>query len=163
MQAGEGTNHENSGSETLPETWESDLRVDLFDLLSSASVRLSLVQNGDHGVSWVRNNGAENTSNVTRHEGDHKLGGLAVLTLWLGEDLGVEGLDDLLESNELHNGVWDLSAPEWGKTLEETVSSLSGLNLSETLDGAGWEGSLSGCLHFNLQLKSEKQRVNNHY
>ena len=78
LEAGKGTNHENSGSKTLPETVEADLSVDLLDLSSSWLVGSSLVEDGDHGISWVRNDGAENTSDVTGHEGDTQLSSLTV-------------------------------------------------------------------------------------
>ena len=119
---------------------------------SSGGGGLSLVKDGDHGVGWMGNEGAENTSNVTGHEGNHELGTLGVFGLWLGEDLTVEGLDDLLEGDELDNGVWNLSAPEWNDSLVETVHTLIGFDLVETLDGIGWESSLRGGLHLNLQL-----------
>ena len=34
LKAGEGTDHEDSGTETLPESGETDLSIDLLDLLS---------------------------------------------------------------------------------------------------------------------------------
>lgn len=73
METGEGTNHDDSSTETVPETLESDFAVDFFNLLTSRCVRFSLVQDRDHGVSGVRNNSAEDTSPVTREEGNHKL------------------------------------------------------------------------------------------
>ena len=100
----------------------------------------------------MRNDGAENTSDVTGHEGNGKLSSLGVRGFVGGEDVLVEHLDDLLEGDELDNGVWDLSAPEWGKTLEETVHTLSGVNLVETLDGASWEGTFFRGLHFDFEL-----------
>lgn len=139
MHTGEGTNHEDSGSETLPESFESNISVNLLDLGHGSGAGLSLVQDGDHGIGWVRDEGAENTGNVTRHEGDHELGSLAVLGLWLGEDIGVELGDDLLERNELDNGIWNLSSPQWGETFVESVVTLGGLNLSESGHGGGWE------------------------
>ena len=144
LEASKGTNHEDSGTKTLPESVETNVGVDLSDGSTL------LVHDGDHGVSWMRNNGAEDTGNVTRHEGDHELGGLAVLALWLGEDVAIEVLDDLLEGDELDNGVWDLSSPEWLDTLVE-LSTLS-LHLSEASDGVSWELSWIRGLHFDLQL-----------
>ena len=153
LKAGKSTNHENSGTKTLPETIEADLSVDLLDLSTSRlGGSTSLVEDGDHGISWVRDDGAENTSDVTRHEGNGKLSTLRVRGFVGGENVLVERLDDLLEGDELDNGVWDLSAPEWGKSLEETVSTLSGINLLETLDGASWEGTFFRGLHFDFEL-----------
>jgi hypothetical protein len=78
LEASKGTNHEDSGTETLPESVESNLSVDLLDLGHSGTTSGSLVEDGDHGVSWMGNNGAENTGNVTRHESNHELGTLGV-------------------------------------------------------------------------------------
>ena len=152
LEASKGTNHEDSGTETLPESTESDLFKDLLDLGHSGTTSSSLVEDGDHGVSWMGNNGAENTGNVTRHESDHQLGALGVGALWLGEYFFVEFSDNLLESDELHNGVWNLSSPKWLKTLVESRGTLGGLNLLVTGKGGSWELTLVGSLHLNLQL-----------
>ena len=159
LEASKGTNHEDSGTETLPESTESDLSIDLLDLGHSGTTSSSLVEDGDHGVSWMGNNGAEHTSNVTGHESDHELGALGVGALWLGEYGRVEFSDNLLESDELDNGVWNLSSPEWGKTLVETVVTLGSLNLSESSHSGGWEFTLGGGLHLNLQLYFKKVRL----
>lgn len=53
--------------------------------------------------------GADDTGEVTRREGDTELRALAVLRLGLGEDVRVEQRDDLLEEEELGHGVRDLS------------------------------------------------------
>jgi hypothetical protein len=66
LEAGKGTNHEDSCSKTLPESSETDLTVDLGDLGTSGLVGSSpLVKDGDHGISGMGDDGAENTSNVT--------------------------------------------------------------------------------------------------
>ena len=72
LEASKGTNHEDSGTETLPESTESDLFKDLLDLGHSGTTSSSLVEDGDHDVSWMENNGAENIRNVTRHESDYE-------------------------------------------------------------------------------------------
>ena len=76
LETGEGTNHDDSCTETVPETLETDFTVDFLNLLASWSIAVSLVEDGDHGVSGVRHNSAEDTSPVTRQEGDHELGAL---------------------------------------------------------------------------------------
>lgn len=116
LEAGEGTDHEDTGAETLPEAVHADSTVDLSDALAS------LVHDGDTGVGGVGNDGAEDTSAVSGHEGDHHLGALAVLVLRLGEDVGVEHGDELLEGHELDNGVGDLSGPERLDALKEGVT-----------------------------------------
>jgi len=128
LHAGEGTNHENSCSETLPETIESNVLVDFSSTLSS------LIHNGDHGISWVRNDSAEYTCRVTRGEGNSKLGGFAVFILWLSEDVGVEKLYEFLKGNELDDGIWDLSEPKWLNTSVETVESFGRVDKIESFD-----------------------------
>jgi len=83
LEASKGTNHEDSGTETLPESTESDLFKDLLDLGHSGTTSSSLVEDGDHDVSWMENNGAENIRYVTRHESDYELGALGVGALWM--------------------------------------------------------------------------------
>ena len=157
MQAGKGTNHEDSCSKTLPESGETDVGVDLGDLGAGGLGGSSpLVEDGDHGISWMGDDGAENTSNVTRHEGNSELGTLTVAGLLLGEDVGVERLDDLFEGDELHNSVWHLSAPKWGQTFEETVGTFSGFQVGESCSGSFGELAWLGSLHFDLKLYSEE-------
>jgi len=108
----------------------------------------------------VRNNGAEDTSRVTRHEGDEELGALAVRVLRLGEDVSVEGLDEFLEGDELNNGVRNLSSPERLEASVETVGTLGAVDLVETLDAALGEGAGLGGLHTDLQgFPGAKQNI----
>jgi hypothetical protein len=106
LESGEGSHHEDSGTKSVPETLESDFLVDL------SHGATSLVDDGDHGVSGVRHNSAEDTSPVSGQESDHELGVLGVVRFSLGEDVGVHVLDSGLEGGELHNSVGDLSHPE---------------------------------------------------
>jgi len=79
LHAGKGTNHENSGSDTFPETVETDFIIDFLNLSSSSGIRCtSLVKDGNHSIGWVGNNGLVHIGNVTGHEGDHELGALGV-------------------------------------------------------------------------------------
>jgi len=59
--------------------------------------------------------------------------------------------NDLLEGDELDDGVWDLSSPEWLKTLVESVDTLSLVDGVQTLDGAGGESTWLSGLHFNFK------------
>ena len=153
LHAGKGTNHENSGSDTFPETVETDFSIDFFNLGSSSGLGFaSLVEDGNHSVGWVGNDGAEDTSNVTGHEGNHELGALGVRALLLGEQVGVESLDDSLEGDELDDGVWNLSSPEWLKTLVESIDTFSLVDLIQTFDSAGSESTWFGGLHFYFKL-----------
>jgi len=144
LETGEGTNHEDTGAETCPEAGEADSAVNL------AGGATLLVHDGDHGVSGVRHNSAENTSPVAGHEGNHKLEVLGVALTGGGENVGVEETDGSLESNELHDGVGDLSAPEGLNTLVEAVPALSVHDLGPCLTEGGGEGTLVRSLHSNF-------------
>ena len=65
LETSEGTNHDNSCADTVPEALETDVLVDLGDLLADRSARGLLVQDGNHSVSGVGHNSAEDTSKVT--------------------------------------------------------------------------------------------------
>lgn len=109
LETSEGTDHKNSGKETSPETRETDLRVDVANTLTLVFRSVHL---GNHGISRVRDEGAEDTSQVTRHEGNGQLLSLRVFTSGSSEELGVEKFDDLFEGNELNDGIGDLSGPK---------------------------------------------------
>ena len=102
----------------------------------------------------MRNNSAENTSPVTSHEGNHKLEVLGVRITGGGENVSVEVTDGLLESNELNDGVWDLSAPKGLDTLVHTSPSLVVHNLGPCLTEGLGESTSIRSLHSNLGLKS---------
>jgi len=151
LETSEGTNHDDTGAKTVPESLEPDLGVDLTDLLASWLVALTLVEDRDHSVSGVRHDSAEDTGPVSGEEGDHELGALGVRALWGGEDVGVESLHGVLESAELDHGVWDLSEPEWSESLVETVPALLVHDGRPSLAGGGWEGTLVSSLHSNFE------------
>jgi hypothetical protein len=50
LETSEGTNHEDSGTESSPESSHSDLSINLFDVLSEGGVRLDIVQFGDPSI-----------------------------------------------------------------------------------------------------------------
>lgn len=133
LETSEGTDHDDSGSNTVPETLETDVSVDLTNLLTDGCVGGLLVKDGNHSVRGVRDDSACDTSQVTRCKHDGELSGLRVGLLGLGEDVSVEGADDVLEGTKLHHGVGDLSHPQGTKTLVETVPALVGLDGVETL------------------------------
>ena len=146
LETSERTDHEDSGTETLPETLEADIGV---DLASSATL---LVHDGDHRVSGVRDDGAEDTSKVTGHEGDHELCRLGVGALGGGEDVLVECLHSVLEGAELDHGVGDLAGPERLETSVEAIPALSVHDPWPSLAGGLGESALVGSLHADLQL-----------
>ena len=56
----------------------------------------------------MRDDGADNTSEVSGSEGDTELSSLAIRFLGLSEDAGIEELHDLLEEEELGHGIGNL-------------------------------------------------------
>lgn len=164
LETSEGTNHDDSGAEASPESLEADFRVDLADVLRHGSLSLDGVELGDHGISGVRNDGAEDTSQVTRQEGDSELLSLGVFSSGLGEDVGVEGFDDLFESDELHNGVGDLSSPKGSQTLVKSTSAFSSGHLVVSLEERGGESARLGGLHSDLDsFEGAQEDVSNDF
>lgn len=120
----EGTDHNDSCEEARPESRESDLSVDFAHLFAEASTFLSLtVEFAHHGISWVRDDGAEDTSEVSWEECDTELGSLGVILFSLREVVSIEVGNEPFEGDELDDGVWNLSTPKWTKTLIESVGS----------------------------------------
>jgi len=144
LEAGKSTNHENSCSKTFPESVESNIGIDF------ASALTSLVHDRNHGIGWVRNDGAEHTSSVTGGESDHHLSSLAIGVLWSGENVSVESRDDFLESDELDNCVWNLSHPEWFDTSVEAIHTLILVDSLECCNTTLGECSWFRCLHSNF-------------
>ena len=65
LEGGQGTDHEDTGTESGPESTESDLRVDRADRGLGLSGLEGSVQLGDHSVGGVRDDSAEDSGNVT--------------------------------------------------------------------------------------------------
>ena len=97
-------------------TFESEL---LGNLDRAAS--WSLVQLRHDDVSRMRDDGAEDTSDVASGECDDQLFLLAALVSRFGDDVLVQRLECALEARELHHRVRNLSAPQWHKTFVETA------------------------------------------
>jgi len=152
LETGQSTDHDNSCSETSPESAESDLAVDLLHGIEVRSATLEGVKLGDHSISRLGDEGTENTSNITRSESDSELGGLAVFFLGLGANVFVDGFNGSFESDELHDGVGDLSGPKRTQTLVETVSSFFNFDLVEGFTEGGGESSNLGSLNSDLNL-----------
>ena len=103
-----------------PETREADVFVDPADSRARALAWLALrVELRDHHVGWVRNDGTEDTSDVTSREGNTSLSSLRVVGLLTGEAV-VHHFDDGLEGSEFHHGVRDLATPERVDALVES-------------------------------------------
>jgi len=146
LETSESTDHEDPDTKTLPEAIEADIVVD-----GSGGTTI-LVHDGDHGVSGVGDNSAEDTSEVTRHEGNRELGSLGVRVLGGGEDVSVESLDGVLEATELDHGVGDLTHPQRLDALVETSPALAVHDLGPALTSGLGEGTRVRSLHADLQL-----------
>jgi hypothetical protein len=148
LKGSQGTNHEDTHAKTTPDTNRSHFSEDLANRRTSGV----LVQLGDHRVGRVRDDGAEDTSNVTSGEGDTELFKLGALGSGLGDDVSVEGLDGSLESPELHHSVGDLSGPQRNQTLVETSDTFSLDDLTHTLSQGGGESAVSRVGGLNSDL-----------
>lgn len=138
LKTSQGTDHQDTSTQTSSaELLDANLGGDLAEGLTLV---LGLTDLGDQAVSRVGYNGADYTSDVTRSEGNTKLGGLAVGFLGGGEDVIIEHFHGLLEEVELSHGVRNLSAPQRHDTSEGEPS----------LSSPGLHGSNSGA-----QLKRE--------
>lgn len=127
LETGQGTNHENSGSETSPQSSHSDFSVNFLYIFTERGFRFNVIQfrhpklSKLHGIGGVGYDGAEDTGQITRGESDSKLGGFAVFALGFSENMLVEFLNNIFKSNKLNHSVGNLSAPERHETLEKSV------------------------------------------
>jgi len=149
LETGEGADHDNSGTDTVPQTLEADVSVDVSNLLSHRGVARLLVEDGDHGVSGLGHDSAENTGKVPGGKDDRELSSLRVGLLRVSENVAIECTHDVLESAELDHGVGHLAHPQGTKSLIETVPALVGLDGVEALKES-W--SEVGSLHSDLDL-----------
>ena len=116
MATGQGTDHEDSHWQPVPQSNKTNLLVDSGEGLADGLARSGVVINlRDQDIGWVRGSGTEDTGNVTTEEGDTGLLHLGVLLLRLGQTC-VDHLDNLLVGSELHHGVRDLSEPQRNQT-----------------------------------------------
>lgn len=148
LEGSQGTDHEDTHAKTTPDANRSELLKDLTDRRTSGV----LVQLGDHRVGRVRDDGAEDTSDVTSGEGDTELFKLGALASRLGNDVSVEGLDGSLEGPELHHSVRDLSGPQRNQTLVETSDTFGLDDLSHTSSQGGGESAVSRVGGLNSDL-----------
>ena len=96
----------------------------------------------------MRNDGAEDTGDVTSGKSDHQLLGFAAVGSGLGNNVGVNGLDSLFEAGEFHHCVWNLSHPKWLEAFDEGSVAFFSLHLWET--GSESRGVISS-LDSNLE------------
>ena len=119
---------------------------------------LGLVHVADNSVGRMRDDGAEDSSNVTSSEGDDQLLRLAALGARLRHHILVDGLHSPLETGKLHHGVGDLSAPERDERLVEAVESLLLENERSCCPESGGEGARRRGLHSHLQRERVERR-----
>lgn len=144
LETSEGTNHNNTDGETVPETTETNLGVDTANGLAGRLTGLLLSVNlGDHDISRVGDNGTEDTGNVTTEERDTSLGKERVLFLRLGK-LSVDKFNSLLERSKLNHGVRNLTGPKGRKTLVKSTETLGSSDLLVTIKNRGSEGGDRG-------------------
>ena len=100
------TNHEQTSRKTSEGTTEAELTSNLDETGDDALTRktLGLVDLGKHSVSGLGDNGSSETSHKTRSQVDTSLSGVGELRL---VEEGESSLRNLLESNELGDGVGD--------------------------------------------------------
>jgi hypothetical protein len=106
LTGGQGTDHEETGTDTGVGTTDTELLSDLDETAggSLAGSTLGLVDLGQHGVSGLGDDGGGETGDETGAQvvdGLHAVGGLALV------DNSVDSLVDLLEDDELGHGVGD--------------------------------------------------------
>lgn len=119
LKGSQGSDHDDSWTESSPESHEAEL----FDKTSDGSIRI-LVQLRDEGVRRMGDHGTEHSGDVSGDEGHCELLGLGALSTGLRDDVLVEHLDSLLEACELHHSVRDLARPQRRQTLEESLETL---------------------------------------
>jgi hypothetical protein len=130
LTGGQGTDHEETGTDTAVRATDTELLGDL-DQTASGSLTgstLGLVDLGQHGVGGLGDDGSGETGDETGAQvvdGLHAVGGLALV------DNSVDSLVDLLEDDELGHGVGDPDHMSATKKLE-TV----GKNILLEQDGA---------------------------
>lgn len=131
----ESTDHDHTSTETLRgKVAPPDLRRDLTNRL--ALVRL-LAHLRDQRIRGMRDDGTDDTSEVTRRERNTQLRRFRVAALRLGEDVLVEQVDNVFEEEELGHRVRDLAGPK----REERTEGESGLGFHEVhLRERGTEG-----------------------
>lgn len=144
LETSQGSDHDNTDGETVPETTEANLGVDTANGSTHGLTSLLLsIDLGYHDISRVRDNSAEDTSNVTTEERDTGLGKHRVVGLLARESL-VDLLDGLLKRGKLNHSVRNLTGPQRGETLVETSKALSGNNLLVAIENRRGERRNSG-------------------
>lgn len=107
LTGGQGTDHEETGTDTTVRALDTELLGDLDETAGGALTGSGngLVDLGKHGVGGLGNDGGGETGNETGTKVD---GGVhAGRGSGLVNEVGVDGLGDLLVDDELGHGVGD--------------------------------------------------------
>jgi hypothetical protein len=141
LTGGEGTDHEETGTNTGVRTTETKLLTDLDETRDSALTgeTLGLVDLGKHGVGGLRNNGGGETGNQTRAKVGNSLHTVGEVLL---RELAEDSLRDLLVDDELGHGVRDLLEENGSKSGVESTDTLVLDNLAEARDETAGVGGL---------------------
>jgi len=113
----EGSNHEETNTDTGVGATETELLTDLHEAGDGALTgkTLGLVDLGEHSVGGLGNDGGSKTSNETGAKVDTSLSAVGESVL---VNLAVDSLGDLLEDDELGHGVGD---PKLGVALAHLI------------------------------------------
>lgn len=113
LKTSQSTNHDNSGSQSSPKSIKSNVFVNGFHIIHSGSFSFHVVQFRDHGVSWMRNDGTDDTGEVSWSESDTKLSEFRVFIFgFSGKNVIVKHFNCFLEKDEFDDGVGNLSGPK---------------------------------------------------
>merc|ERR1719420_67297 len=145
LQSSEGTNHDDSGTKTSPQSSKSK---SLNSITNTGS--LSLVEIRHKSVSGVGDNSAEDTSNVTSCKGDNQLFTFGAFSSWFWNYIGINSLNGSLKAGKLHHCVRNLSAPQRNNRFVKATRSLFLENSWEGSSQSCWEGSHWGGLNSDL-------------
>lgn len=149
LETGQGTNHDDTDRQTVPEARESNVLVDpAHGRAKCLALRAICIELADHDVGRVGDDSAEDTCQVTADKRHARLGSLAVVGLLPGE-AGVHHLDNGLEGGKLHHGVGNLSAPERVQALVEASPPFLSRDLADAVEGA-LVGGRDSALHADL-------------
>ena len=140
LTGGQGTNHEQSGTDTTVATTQSKLLGDLDQSAGGALTwkALCLVDLGKHSVGGLRDNGGSETGDQTRSQVDNSL--CSIRSGVLIDKVLEDSLDDLLKDDEFGHGVGNLLEQDWAETTVESANTFSLEDLAETANEAGSKG-----------------------
>lgn len=141
LTSGQGTNHEETSTNTSVRSLEAELLADLDEAGggSLTGETLGLVDLGKHGVGGLRDNGGGETSDQTGTEVDE---GLLAVGEGLLRELAESSLSNLLVDDELGHGVGDLLEEDGSETSVESTDTLRLEHLGETTDETVGVGGL---------------------